>query len=314
MTAPLGAVLAGGAARRMGGAKMTAGYAGRPLLVWPVDALRSVLDEVVVVAKRDTVLPPLEVPVWIEPDEPRHPLAGIVHALREAGDRAVLVCAGDMPAVDPVVVRKLAAAPPAAAVVPRAGARLQPLLARYEPSALEHLAAAAPSGAPLTEVVESLSPDVLEVADETSFRNVNTAQELAGGRGSNGGRRSGREDGPPGAKRGAAMRSGAQNQRLMWVSSPRTADGPRGGPFPPLRCPRFETPDDLGSGPRAHPNVNAYPEIPGATESSRRWRPARGRFTSSYRRWLRTVTTLVGTPSTDTRIARGRSPAELRTR
>ena len=165
----------------MGGAKMTAHYAGRPLLAWPVDALRSVLDEVVVVAKLDTVLPPLEVAVWIEPDEPRHPLAGIVHALREAGDRAVLVCAGDMPAVDPLVVRALVAAPGAPAVVPRAGGRLQPLLARYEPPALEILAAAASSGAPLTDVVESLRPQVLELADETSFRNVNTAQELGGG-------------------------------------------------------------------------------------------------------------------------------------
>lgn len=165
----------------MGGAKMTAPFAGRPLLLWPVDALRSVLDEVVVLAKRETVLPPLEVPVWIEPDEPRHPLAGIVHALREAGDRVVLVCAGDMPAVDPAIVRKLVAAPSAAAVVPRAGGRLQPLLARYEPPALKRLAAAASSGAPLTEVVESLRPQVLELADEASFHNVNTAQELAGG-------------------------------------------------------------------------------------------------------------------------------------
>jgi molybdopterin-guanine dinucleotide biosynthesis protein A len=176
--APLGAVLAGGAARRMGGAKMTASYAGRPLIAWPVDALRSVLDDVVVVAKRDTALPPLPVPVWIEPDEPRHPLAGIVHALREAGQRAVLVCAGDMPSVNPAVVRALVAAPSAATVVPRAGGRLQPLLARYEPAALDRLAAAAASSAPLTEVVESLGPRVLEIADAASFRNVNTAEEL----------------------------------------------------------------------------------------------------------------------------------------
>jgi molybdopterin-guanine dinucleotide biosynthesis protein A len=163
----------------MGGAKMTAPYAGRPLLLWPVDALRSVLDEVVVVAKRDTVLPPLEIPVWIEPDEPRHPLAGIVHALREAGGRAIVACAGDMPDVDPAVVRELIAAPSAPAVVPRAGARLQPLLARYEPAALERLATAAPLGAPLTEVVQALEPSVLEVADERSFRNVNRPDELA---------------------------------------------------------------------------------------------------------------------------------------
>jgi molybdopterin-guanine dinucleotide biosynthesis protein A len=63
-------------------------------------------------------------------------------------------------------------------VGPRAGGRLQPLLARYGPEALEHLAAAAGADVPLTEVVERLRPHVLALADATSFRNVNTPDEL----------------------------------------------------------------------------------------------------------------------------------------
>jgi len=62
-----------------------------------LEALRAALGEVVVVAKRSTPLPELDVPVWIEPDEPRHPRAGIVHALERARGRSVLACAADLP-------------------------------------------------------------------------------------------------------------------------------------------------------------------------------------------------------------------------
>src|SRR5439155_10908431 len=68
--APVGVVLAGGAGRRMGGAKATALLAGRPLVAWAVEALRAGgLDEVAVAAKASTVLPALDVPVWLEPEE-----------------------------------------------------------------------------------------------------------------------------------------------------------------------------------------------------------------------------------------------------
>ena len=64
--APVGVVLAGGAGRRMGGAKATALLAGRPLVAWAVEALRAGgLDEVAVAAKASTVLPALDVPVWL---------------------------------------------------------------------------------------------------------------------------------------------------------------------------------------------------------------------------------------------------------
>jgi molybdenum cofactor guanylyltransferase len=176
---PIGAILAGGRGTRLGGEKATVELAGGPLIAWPLAALEEALGEVVVVAKRDTQLPPgLPAPVWVEPDEPAHPRAGLVHALERAGGRAVLACAADMPLVTPGVVRELAAAPSrqAPGVVAHAGGRLQPLLARYEPAALEPLRGAPPDE-PLTATVEALGPRLLDVSAETSL-NVNTPADL----------------------------------------------------------------------------------------------------------------------------------------
>jgi len=181
---PIGVVLAGGAGRRIGGAKATVALHGAPLLTYPVAALQQALAEVVVVAKPDTELPPLPgVAIWTEPPEPRHPLTGIVHALAFAGERPVLVSAGDLPFASVGLARELADADAAGtpAVVPRAGGRLQPLFARYEPSALAPLAAAlaAPDGlGRLTEIVAALGPRVVELADERAFFNVNAPEDL----------------------------------------------------------------------------------------------------------------------------------------
>ena len=77
-TPPVGVVLAGGRGRRLGGDKAIVELEGRALVHYPLEALHEVCDDVVVVAKRDTLLPPLSgiADLWIEPDEPRHPLVG----------------------------------------------------------------------------------------------------------------------------------------------------------------------------------------------------------------------------------------------
>jgi molybdenum cofactor guanylyltransferase len=175
----IGVVLAGGRGERLGGAKLMADLGGRPLVAWPLEALRVALGEAVVVAKADTELPDLGVAVWVEPDEPRHPRAGLAFALERAGGRPVLACAGELPFVDTALVRVVAGtdARGAPAVVPFAAGRLQPLLARYEPAALPALQAAPPDEA-LTATVEGLAPYVLEWPDERPFRNVNTAEDL----------------------------------------------------------------------------------------------------------------------------------------
>ena len=71
---PVGVVLAGGQGQRIGGEKAVVSLGGQPLVSYPVQALRSVLFEVRVVAKPGTELPALHgVEIWIEPPEPRHP-------------------------------------------------------------------------------------------------------------------------------------------------------------------------------------------------------------------------------------------------
>jgi molybdopterin-guanine dinucleotide biosynthesis protein A len=179
---PVGAVLAGGAGRRLGGAKATVRLNRRPLISYPLEAVWRGLGNAVVVAKMGTELPPLPgTSVWIEPEEPRHPLAGLVHALRMAGDRSVLVCAGDLPLITPKLIAELALAEAggALAVVACAGEQLQPLLGCYRQEALPRLVAAL--GRPdvrLTEVVAGLEPELYEVPDPLLLFNVNTPEDL----------------------------------------------------------------------------------------------------------------------------------------
>lgn len=182
MTGVVGAVLAGGAGTRLRGAKAGTLLAGRPLLSYPLAALRAELPQVAVVAKADTDLPAVGsgVLIWREPDEPRHPLAGVVEALRRAEGRAVVVLACDLPFVTADLVRTLASADACGAPAVVATTRdrgLQPLCARYEPAALEALAGFDPAGRTVTQV-QALTPATITVPG-TTLRNVNTEDDLA---------------------------------------------------------------------------------------------------------------------------------------
>lgn len=173
---PLGVVLAGGSASRLPGKPLLKLH-GRPLISYPLAALRAVLHDVVVVAKAP--LPGFR--TWVEPALPQHPLCGILHALSLAAGRAVLVCAADMPAIDARELHALlagrGAGATACAVIPQVGGRLQPLCALYEQRAREPLAAA-PAGVSLSAAVLALDPLVLERADQRPYANVNTQAEL----------------------------------------------------------------------------------------------------------------------------------------
>jgi molybdopterin-guanine dinucleotide biosynthesis protein A len=179
--APIGVVLAGGRGRRLGGDKAIVELESRPLLLYPVEALHELCDEVVVVAKRDTLLPPLAgiADLWIEPDEPRHPLLGVVHALRLAVGRPILVVAVDLPLMDAATLRLIAQTDPgdAAVVVPRVHGRLQPLCALYTPRALPGLEDF-DADARTTEVVEALGIREVEPPDPSAFYNVNRPEDL----------------------------------------------------------------------------------------------------------------------------------------
>jgi molybdopterin-guanine dinucleotide biosynthesis protein A len=173
------AVLAGGRGRRLGGSKAVAELGGRPLVAWPLTAAAAGELEAVVVAKRATSLPPLDVPVWLEPDEPAHPLTGLVRALE--GGRPVVAVGCDMPFVTPELLVALAALDGAAA--PRVDGRLEPFPARYEPAALPALRAALAREAPVRAVLEELAPAELDLSafgDPAQLVwSVNTPDDLA---------------------------------------------------------------------------------------------------------------------------------------
>jgi molybdopterin-guanine dinucleotide biosynthesis protein A len=173
-----GAVLAGGAGRRLGPrSKSAAPIAGRPLVSYPVSALAAVCERVAVVCKPDTELPELDEGIerWDEAEEGQHPRTGIVHALERARG-PVLVCAADMPFVTADAFRTLlAAAGSSSAVVAVSEGILQPVLGLYAPAALEALRGA-PADDPLTETVESLDPLRVPLPPAV-VRGVNTPED-----------------------------------------------------------------------------------------------------------------------------------------
>jgi molybdopterin-guanine dinucleotide biosynthesis protein A len=170
------AVLAGGAGRRMGSPKALAPLGGRPLIAWPLAAAAQAGLDVVVVAKPDTALPALDVPVWLEPEAPRHPLLGIVTALEAAG-RAVVAVGCDQPWLPAELLAALADGPGAAA--PVVGGAPAPLPARYPPEALPALRAALAAEAPLRRTLAALSPAPVALGDPAVLANVNTPEDLA---------------------------------------------------------------------------------------------------------------------------------------
>ncbi|GAC1322076.1 MAG: molybdenum cofactor guanylyltransferase [Thermoleophilaceae bacterium] len=176
----IGAILAGGSGRRMGGSKAARLLGGRPLIEYPASALAEVCERVVVLVKAGTDLGDFAAPeLWVEDASPQHPLTGLVHALERAGE-AVMVCAADMPFITAEACRTLlggAAAGRTRSVVAVAGGIVQPVFGVYTPSALATFRAAAPS-ASLTEVVEALGPTRVAIPPPL-VRSINTPEELS---------------------------------------------------------------------------------------------------------------------------------------
>jgi molybdopterin-guanine dinucleotide biosynthesis protein A len=177
----LGAALAGGRGRRLGGGQPAVELGGRPLISYPLAAIAAAGLEAVVVTKPGEGPPPSRgsfvlhrrakeprdsVTVLEEPAEPRHPLCGIVAALRLG--RPIVAVACDLPFVAPGLIELLAGAPEPL-VMPTLDGRPQPLLARYEPSLLPQLEAALAREEPLTRTVEALDPRLLGEDDLARF-------------------------------------------------------------------------------------------------------------------------------------------------
>jgi molybdenum cofactor guanylyltransferase len=185
------AVLAGGRGERIGGEKATRALLGRPLIDYPLAAARAAGLEAVVVAKRDTELPPcLGARVVIEPEEPRHPLCGVVAALEHAAQRrqppAVVLAGCDMPFLTAELLAWLGRGHPAAAVLIELDGRRQPLPARCLPDHAPLLRGALGAQASLGQALASLRARVVGERELARFGDprrlcfsVNSAQDLA---------------------------------------------------------------------------------------------------------------------------------------
>src|SRR4030088_1661196 len=108
------AVIAGGLGERLGGSKPSVVLGRRALICHTLAAAAQAGLEAIVVAKPSTVLPSLDVRVLREPEQPRHPLCGLLAALRFAAARprppAVVAVACDMPFVTGPALGALAGA------------------------------------------------------------------------------------------------------------------------------------------------------------------------------------------------------------
>lgn len=181
---PVGAILAGGRGSRIGGAKALVELAGRPLISYPVAAVEQAGLEAVVVAKPDSELPPLACRVVHEPEQPRHPLCGVVAALRHTGERPLVTIGCDMPFADAALLAWLASIPEPLAVASLDG-QLQPLPGRYGGAHLAALADALEREEALGRTLASLRPRLLGEDELARFGdpwrlcfNVNTRADL----------------------------------------------------------------------------------------------------------------------------------------
>jgi len=181
---PLAAVLAGGAGSRIGGTKPATPLGGRALIAYPLAEAAAAGLEVVVLAKRDSPLPPLDCEIVLEPDLPRHPLCGILSALEHADGRAILALACDMPFLTAPLLAWLADQPGAAVV--ELDDRLQPLLARYVPANRPVLEQALADERSVTSAVQQIAPMRIDASELARFGNparlcfnVNDAADLA---------------------------------------------------------------------------------------------------------------------------------------
>jgi molybdopterin-guanine dinucleotide biosynthesis protein A len=184
----VGLVLAGGRSVRFGGEKAVALLAGKPLLQWAAERLRSVCSNVGANVRPGTeaeaVAQALELPVLHdEAGDATGPLAGVKVGLIwavEQGARALAVSPCDAPLLpEDLYVRLLEHAAGGAAMAETSDGR-QPLCAVWPVSALPAVREALAGGAhpPTWQLLERLGARKVRFARPEQFANVNTRADL----------------------------------------------------------------------------------------------------------------------------------------
>jgi len=137
----VGALLVGGASRRMGEPKSGLEFGGRPLGQWPAAALADICEHRVQVGSAP--VPGLGWPCVPDRRTGAGPGAGIESALLYAPGAAVVLCAVDTPFVSAGLLAAALArvAEGSVAAAPRHGGRWHPLCGACSPSLLPRLGA-----------------------------------------------------------------------------------------------------------------------------------------------------------------------------
>lgn len=106
----VGALLAGGPGRRMGGGKPWRTLGGQRLIDWALAALDQACDEVVVLAADPAEMADLPRTVIADRWPGQGPLAALITAFLDTDARGVLLLAVDLPLARPALLRRLAQA------------------------------------------------------------------------------------------------------------------------------------------------------------------------------------------------------------
>jgi molybdopterin-guanine dinucleotide biosynthesis protein A len=187
----IGAVLAGGRGRRIGGDKPSLELGGQTLVRRAVDALRLVGLDAVLVLRPGQAVPLIDPTIAVVQDEVEDagPLGGLHALLRWLPVESVLVMPCDQPFLMPELLRELLGQPREGvdAVVGRPADLVEPLPGLYRRGCLHAVEEALARGErSLRELLSRLR--VLEVPAETlrrwdpqllSYVNVNTPADLA---------------------------------------------------------------------------------------------------------------------------------------
>lgn len=189
-----GVILAGGQARRMGGAdKALVSLAGKPLIAHVVERFAPQVEALAISANGDAErFRGFGVPVL--PDADRlGPLSGILSALdwaAAAGAEAVVSVPVDAPFLPGDLVPKLLLAGGDGPAIAVAGGREHPVLCLWPVALRGTLAAFLASGSKpkVLDFCAKVGVGRAEFADDTAFMNVNTPEDLAGAEALIGGR------------------------------------------------------------------------------------------------------------------------------
>ncbi len=184
------AILAGGAARRLGGAaKALLPIGGQRIVDRQLAALQAVTRTIFIVAPDPSAYAGLGLRVVPDAVEGAGALGGIYTAIVESPAPRTLVLACDMPFVTPALFRALAAPERADAdvVIPRTARGLEPLCAVYAKACaapiLERIRRGAlqASELPGDVHVSEIGPEMIAAIDEDGllFANVNTPHDYA---------------------------------------------------------------------------------------------------------------------------------------